>query len=650
MRTRGFGPGMRPGNGPDAEPVREVCRAQASPKVKVCIEKAMAAAHGRANVAVALPVEKKLDPSEFGALPAGFVAPPRTITDITAILDAEKPDPALLQKLKTAADAAPPAGAAGRDLAWFYYTRGNARAQLGRLNDAMEDGNKAVEIGRGAGDANLMGRLQQFAGLQYAFAGNPKQSLTIFESQIRGSNVKGAKGQLFGGYRQISSLLLQMGDIEQAEAYLRRSQALLQEARTSGFPGWRTSYATYGQSWEADIEFNRAIILEARGQFRDAETAYRQAELRRRSIHQAHSGAEERAARKPVAAIHRQLDPQSGAHESQAGAARRGGSRRPQGTGFAPAGPRKIQPGYAKILMGLAGVLVEQGRYGEAERLAHVSLEINREVGIAENSHATANLRLSLGSMLVLQRKTKEAAAVYAELDKGIAKWEPRQREKFDLNGSRISALYASGQVEAGLAAAQALLKREISRLGEKHFDTAIARGTIATGFMRAGKDADAVREFKHRHSRLDGCGAGECRSTMTLPSSRRAGCGCRMWSRPTCASSPEIKKTAATASPSKPSGLPMPSAVSPCSRHWQLPARAWWQRIPRSLSSSATSRIFPSRSMRSSARSTTCCRWPPPSARKTASGRSTRRSTSCAPIGTRHVPKSPAASRPMPI
>ena len=497
MRTKGFGQGMRPGNGPDAEPVREACKAQASPKVKVCMEKAMNAAHGRANVAVAVPVEKKADPSEFGALPTGFVAPPRTITDITAILDAEKPNPALLEKLKAAADAAPPAGGARRDLAWFYYTRGNARAQLGRLNDATEDGNKAMEIGRGAGDANMMGRLQQFAGLQYSFAGNPKQALTIFESQIRDTNVKGAKGQLFGGYRQISNLLLQMGDIEQAEAYLRRSQALLQEARTSGFPGWRTSYATYGQSWESDIEFNRAIIMEARGQFRDAETAYRQAELRRvasiKPILEQKNAPPESQMRQSIDNLilnQARMKAKQGRLAEAEADARRALVSRLQDQG-------KYNPATPKFVMGLAGVLVEQGRYAEAESLARVSLDINREVGIAEDSYATANLQLSLGSMLVLQRKTKEAAVVYAELDKGIAKWEPRRREKFDLNGSRISALYASGQVEAGLAAAQALLKREIARLGEKHFDTAIARGTIATGLMRAGKDADAVREFK---------------------------------------------------------------------------------------------------------------------------------------------------------
>jgi hypothetical protein len=51
-----------------------------------------------------------------GAIPARtsaptvyFVAPPRTITDITAILNQEKPDPKLAAKLRAEADAIPPA-------------------------------------------------------------------------------------------------------------------------------------------------------------------------------------------------------------------------------------------------------------------------------------------------------------------------------------------------------------------------------------------------------------------------------------------------------------------------------------------------------------------------------------------------------------
>jgi CHAT domain-containing protein len=99
--------------------------------------------------------------------------------------------------------------------------------------------------------------------------------------------------------------------------------------------------------------------------------------------------------------------------------------------------------------------------------------------------------------VLILQRQSEEAAVVYAELDKAIAKWEPQRRQVFELNGSRIAALYASGQLEAGIAAAEASLKRELARVGEKHFDTAAARGILAVGLARAGKSAEAIREFR---------------------------------------------------------------------------------------------------------------------------------------------------------
>ena len=83
------------------------------------------------------------------------------------------------------------------------------------------------------------------------------------------------------------------------------------------------------------------------------------------------------------------------------------------------------------------------------------------------------------------------------QLEKAIAKWTPQQREAFELNGSRIVALYAFGQVAAGIAAAEQLVKRQTARTGEKSFDTAAARGVLAVGYARAGHDADAIREFK---------------------------------------------------------------------------------------------------------------------------------------------------------
>jgi tetratricopeptide (TPR) repeat protein len=185
--------------------------------------------------------------------------------------------------LKAAADQTPPTGGSRRELASFYYTRGNARAQLGRLNEAIADANRSIEVAHGAVDALFMGRLQQFAGLQYSYSGNPKQALAVFSGQVRDTNAPGARGQMFNGNLNISRILVRMGDLEQADAYLRRNLALIQEARTSGRPGWRTSYARFGQSWEANVEVHRATMFEARGQFREAENSYRVAEQRERA-------------------------------------------------------------------------------------------------------------------------------------------------------------------------------------------------------------------------------------------------------------------------------------------------------------------------------------------------------------------------------
>src|SRR5260221_9418555 len=88
----------------------EACRAVASPKVKACVLAALNAANGRANVAVPVPKDApETVVDSASAAPAAFVAPPRTIADIAAILDSEKPDPAKIEAIRAAADAAPPA-------------------------------------------------------------------------------------------------------------------------------------------------------------------------------------------------------------------------------------------------------------------------------------------------------------------------------------------------------------------------------------------------------------------------------------------------------------------------------------------------------------------------------------------------------------
>src|ERR1700709_1835197 len=77
------------------------CRASAYSKVKGCVHSAMEAARPKAalfdaaKLVAPKPEELAVDAASFASnAPRSLVAPPRTISDITAILDQQKPDPA----------------------------------------------------------------------------------------------------------------------------------------------------------------------------------------------------------------------------------------------------------------------------------------------------------------------------------------------------------------------------------------------------------------------------------------------------------------------------------------------------------------------------------------------------------------------------
>ena len=485
------------GGGANREANLASCRAGATPQVKACVMAALNKANGRANVAIELVKPKGEIIAPGNSLPAGFVAPPRTITDITAILDSEKPDAATLAKLKEKADDEPDAKLSKADLAEFYYNRANARALLGRSKQAIADGEKAMAIARNALDPKFLYRVRQFIGLQKQAVGDLKSALKIFQDISSETMNAPGKGWVPNANRLTMQILLAMGDVAQTEGYMRRSLAMITEARTSGFPKMRAAYQSTGKFWESDIEASRAILFEARGQYPEAEKAYKRAEDYRRAaiadlknISYAPPETQVRyAADTDALNVARMKAKQGRLAEAEVDARRALLSRlKDQG---------KYNPQTTRFVTGLASVLVEQGRYADAEKLVRTALEIQRTVGIPDDTHFSAQIMSQLGAILTFQRKPQEAARVYAELDKAIATWEPGRRQVLELNGSRINALFASGQTEAGLAAAQELLKREVSRVGEKHFDTAAARGTLAVGYVYAGREADAIREFK---------------------------------------------------------------------------------------------------------------------------------------------------------
>ncbi|MDO9061063.1 MAG: tetratricopeptide repeat protein, partial [Bradyrhizobium sp.] len=413
------------GRAPDAEQLREACRAKATPSVRACVLAAMNKANGRANVAIAVDDGKtRKEVIDLGnALPAGFVAPPRTIADITAVLDDEKPHPARLARLRDEADDEPDKGLSASDLAEFYLDRGNARMALGRNADATADGEKGLAIVSNGGDPMLKQRARLFLAALKQAAGDLKAAVEIFQQIIRETqNVRGMGGFIFTTSRIIMQALILSGDIVQAEGYLRRMQTYLTDVRTSGIPGKREVYNLRGRGWEADFESGRATILEARGQYREAEVAYRKASDYRKAwipdLKKFEYAPKESYVRQQADAdllnAARAKAKQGRLAEAEADA--RGVLlSRLKAHG-------KYNPMTTRYVIGLAGVLVEQGRYADAEKLIRSALDIQRTVGIGDGTQFSAQILSQLGSVLSLQRKPDEAAAVYAELDKAIAK------------------------------------------------------------------------------------------------------------------------------------------------------------------------------------------------------------------------------------
>jgi tetratricopeptide (TPR) repeat protein len=131
---------------------------------------------------------------------ASYVAPPRTIADITAVLDQEKPNPAKTAQRRREADAEPPTGGGNIAQAQFHFKRGQARSELGRIDEAIADLEKAIAVNADP-QSELTNRIRQNLVLQYGQAGELKRATPLLETMVQEYDHPGTYGRLFSTYR-----------------------------------------------------------------------------------------------------------------------------------------------------------------------------------------------------------------------------------------------------------------------------------------------------------------------------------------------------------------------------------------------------------------------------------------------------------------
>jgi hypothetical protein len=225
------------GRGGDREATIAACRESVGrPIVYACVLREEQKQAGGVVAPAAPKDETAIAPNDAGPVQPTFVAPPRTIADITAILDSEKPDDAKIAERKANADAPPPNDASPAKLAQFYYGRGTARALLARNKEALADGLQALAVGKGAIEFMQVSRIRQFVALQYRAIGDPKQAISVFDSIVREANRPTLRGNMINALVYIAGTFVSMGDVTQASTYAGRIEALVQEARGSPNP------------------------------------------------------------------------------------------------------------------------------------------------------------------------------------------------------------------------------------------------------------------------------------------------------------------------------------------------------------------------------------------------------------------------------
>src|SRR5882757_9166010 len=357
----------------------ESCHGKAKLIVQSCVKSAMSVSRPKAAL---FSTEKLSAPPASQAAPsaadiakdasASMVAPPRTISDITAILDQQKPDPAVVAKLNETADATVPTGLKAPELAEFYYKRAQARTLLGR-SDALDDAELAVSNAQGGGDyyKNVASRYEQLLMRRLRDAGQHKRAIAIITKQVAAFANQG-KGKLFALNYVLALGYLRNGDVNTAESYAARNRALLTEAQR-----WPV-FPIYGIAWQAVVEDGNARIEEARGRLPQAEGAFHKAAIlytgSLKTIWQWESkpgeGEMERNADWALAFEGRTKVKQGRLGEGEADVRRALLSR------LSKSG--KFHADTAGVLGVLVYVIQEQGRYQEAEQLQRQVIDIHR--------------------------------------------------------------------------------------------------------------------------------------------------------------------------------------------------------------------------------------------------------------------------------
>ena len=431
---------------------------------------------------------------------AGYVPPPRTIRDITRILDGKRKESLKeIEEQRVRADATPPERTNQRELANFYRTRADAAQLVGRSGQQIEDYRLAVEHGRRSYASGQM-QAHEYAGMLTVTAdaemeiGSAIQAKTLFQEAM----AVAAKAKYPEAEQLIIRILLvhyylDYDDLENAEDLLNQAkETWAKEQKNRKYWEVVTWDELQSQIWAAE-----ARLLATFGKLQAGEVLYRKAlenfrqhkdipnygerilipklNLRVHLWHLYLLGSNLIRQERPLEAeiIWREM-----ISESVKGFGRYSNVTAAATTGF-------------------ARTLLEQGRFDEAGTLADTTLEIWRAIDAPINSFALQETYQLLADILVLREDWEGASDLYGYIETALAD-DPMARERLlNQNPSYALTLFRSNHVERARIVLEQAYTTKRQALGYQHPEAAELGALLAVMETAEGEHQQALLRFR---------------------------------------------------------------------------------------------------------------------------------------------------------
>ena len=166
-----------------------------------------------------------------------FVPPPRTINDITTLLDRQAlADPEAAARARARAEQLPPTTTNAVTLAEFYYDRGLAARDIGRTRQEIDDLTRASQHARYPGSPSLHMVLSELANAHLT-GGNFSDYVGYKRKAIEATS---SPGWLLGYYATLACGYAYLGNLKEADAALAETSRLYYESLrwTDQRPEW----------------------------------------------------------------------------------------------------------------------------------------------------------------------------------------------------------------------------------------------------------------------------------------------------------------------------------------------------------------------------------------------------------------------------